>query len=934
MELSWLERLKKPQSLRLAVVEKPTSLYFQLFPVKDGLGITVVDESLKEIEVSYVDYFGYERHLLQTLDRIREQMDFSIDWDNPDQQILLHQHPYLIGLIRLCEKSLIDETGTPIRFSDERAALTLYLNPTDTNDQQLEAKHLFRSTSQTHSDFKIITEDAVLSDHMIYTIEPLGQGFANLPLFDCTFQRNDLVFFLSVYASQLDHTSLRYDDYRLQYSDEPFLSEPCLILEKVDSDQTLYLRVGQMMPGVDVERMKSYLLSRYAQINELEKTITIRPIEQTRQAELISTVEKLLRKSKSSGKGRGRVQDYILEEDMFIIDEELAREFVTQHLFTLIKSFKVIENQQLKAYNLQIKPPSLRVNLDHGIDFLEGSVELAFENESLNLFDVLRQYRKNQYITLSNGDKAILEEGYLRRLERIFKKKAKKDEVQVSFFDLPLVEEFLTTDQDQSPFKKSREVFEGFGNIEKSRVRLPAIQAKLRGYQLYGFKWLDYLHNQKLGGCLADDMGLGKTIQAITVLAKVYQKKNQQPSLVVGPRSLLQNWQMECQKFAPQLTTHIYYGSERNWKEASKAQVIITTYALMRNDIKTIKETKLHYAILDESQNIKNYEAQTTRAAYMLQAEHRLALSGTPIENNLTELYSLFRFINPGMFGTPAQFLADFGTPIQKHNDEGAIMALRKKIFPFILRRKKQDVLTDLPDKVEQTIIVEMGEEQKKLYEIRRRFFQDLIGREVASQGIQKSQFVIFQALNELRQIATIPEQYSDSKIMSAKRELLLEQLEETLANGHKALIFVNFLAAIELISEDLDKLGVGFVTMSGSTRNRQELVDRFQEDPDCRVFLMTLKTGGTGLNLTAASTVFIYDPWWNVAAEKQAIDRTHRIGQLNKVHAIRLIAAGTIEEKIRLLQEKKQELFDNVIGADSASQKSMTEQDITFILS
>ena len=209
----------------------------------------------------------------------------------------------------------------------------------------------------------------------------------------------------------------------------------------------------------------------------------------------------------------------------------------------------------------------------------------------------------------------------------------------------------------------------------------------------------------------------------------------------------------------------------------------------MRNDIKTIKETELYYAILDESQNIKNLEAQTTRASFMLKAQHRLALSGTPIENNLSELYSLFRFLNPAMFGSPAQFNADYATPIQKHNDEVAVNLLRKKIFPFVLRRKKKDVLQDLPDKVEQTIYVDMGEDQKKLYELRRRFYQEIINQEIAVKGIQQSQFVIFQALSELRQIATIPEQFSDGKIVSAKRELLIEQLEETIANGHKALI-------------------------------------------------------------------------------------------------------------------------------------------------
>jgi SNF2 family DNA or RNA helicase len=759
----------------------------------------------------------------------------------------------------------------------------------------------------------------------------LGPGFTSAPLFDSTFGKEDLTFFLSVYASQLEVLNLRYEGYQLHYAQEAIQSEPCLVFEKVDTDQTLYLRVGQSLPGIALDRMKSYLLTRYAQINELEQVITIRPIEQERHGQLVAHIEKLVRKK---GKGRGRSsQNYFLEDDTFIIGEEQAQEFITEHLPSLLESYKVMGSDQLKSYNIVARPPSLNLKLNHGIDFLEGAVELQFDDESLNLFDVLRQYRKQRYITLSNGNKAVLDEGYVKKLERLFRKKPKKDEAEISFFDLPLLEDLVSPEQDQSPFKRSRAVFEGFSKLKKKKAKLPPLKAKLRNYQVYGFKWLDYIHEQELGGCLADDMGLGKTLQAIAMLAKVYEGGETAPSLVVGPRSLLQNWKKECEKFAPQLSTHIYYGSDRNWEEAVQSQVIITTYAVMRNDIKTIVETALHYAILDESQNIKNLEAQTTRAAFMLNSKHRLALSGTPIENNLSELYSLFRFLNPGMFGTPARFNADYGTPIQKHNDQDAIALLRKKIFPFVLRRKKTDVLKDLPDKVEQTIVVDMGEEQKKLYELRRRFYQEIVHEEVASKGIKKAQFVIFQALNELRQIATIPEQFSEGKIVSAKRDLLLEQVQEAVANGHKALIFVNFLAAVELIGDALDDLGIDFVSMTGATRDRQSLVDRFQEDPNCRVFLMTLKTGGTGLNLTAASTVFLYDPWWNIAAEKQAIDRTHRIGQKNKVHAIRLIAAGTIEEKIRLLQEKKQELFENVIGADSAALKSMSEEDIDFIL-
>ena len=400
------------------------------------------------------------------------------------------------------------------------------------------------------------------------------------------------------------------------------------------------------------------------------------------------------------------------------------------------------------------------------------------------------------------------------------------------------------------------------------------------------------------------------------------------------PKSLLVNWEREVAKFAPQLKTYQYYGHNRNLSKAIKKDLILTTYAVVRNDIEKLQDLEFFYVVLDESQNIKNFQAQTTKAMMLLQSKHRLALSGTPIENNLSELYSLFRFLNPGMFGTLSQFNQKFMSPIQKHNDQLAMRHLRKKIYPFILRRLKQDVLDDLPDKTEQVLYVEMSKEQKKVYEERRQFYKQAIKQQIAEKGLQQSRFFVFQALNELRQIASIPEHYSDQAIASSKLETLIEHLFEAISNGHKVLIFVNYLAAIESISEKLDAEGISFVSMTGATRNRQILVDQFQGDPNCKAFLMTLKTGGTGLNLTAADRIFIFDPWWNVAAENQAIDRAHRIGQQNKVFAYKLITQHTIEEKILELQNLKKALFDNVIGADSSSLKSLDEEDINFILS
>ena len=362
-------------------------------------------------------------------------------------------------------------------------------------------------------------------------------------------------------------------------------------------------------------------------------------------------------------------------------------------------------------------------------------------------------------------------------------------------------------------------------------------------------------------------------------------------------------------------------------------QIILTTYAVVRNDVELLSKQKFHMVVLDESQTIKNVTAQQTRSVFLLNADHRFALSGTPIENNLSELYSLFRFINPGMFGSLDDFNRRYAAPIQ-HDDKDATADLRRKIFPFILRRLKKDVLNDLPERVEQTVYVDMEAPQERLYEQRRKYYLERIRESIATEGLHKSRFVMLQALSELRQIATVPENLSDGKISSAKLEVLADRVTEAVENGHKVVVFFNFIAGIEILGERLDRAGIGYEVMTGATHDRSGAVKRFQTDPDCRVFLMTLKTGGVGLNLTAADIVFIAEPWWNKAAEEQAISRLHRIGQKSTVFSFSLITHGTIEEKILQLQQMKAELFDSIISSDdAASPKTLTEDDINFIL-
>ena len=444
---------------------------------------------------------------------------------------------------------------------------------------------------------------------------------------------------------------------------------------------------------------------------------------------------------------------------------------------------------------------------------------------------------------------------------------------------------------------------------------------------------MKYLYDNKFGGCLADDMGLGKTVQAITLLSYIYPK-SKTPSLIVMPRSLLNNWEKELDKFNPNLSYYRYHGTERSPKELRKHNMILTTYAIVRNDIEKLKEVTFDTIILDESQNIKNMDSKISKAVMLLEGKHKFALSGTPIENSLSELYSLFRFINAGMFSTTKSFKQDYAVPIQTENNEDVARVLRAKISPFLLRRLKSDVLTELPAKQEQVIYVDMDDSHKKFYEQKRDYYKKILDTQIATHGINQSKFVILQAFNELRQIASAPELKSEkSDIVSSKVEQLFEMLEDIVANGHKVLIFANFLGSLDLIASKAESMGIEYLMMTGSTRDRESLVEKFQNDKKHSLFLMTLKVGGVGLNLTKADYVFIFDPWWNKSAENQAIDRVHRIGQKNRVFAYKMITKGTIEEKILELQMQKQDMTDMVISGDEGGLKQLTSTDLDYIL-
>lgn len=949
-----------------------------IHPITHIPTVKTVSTRLNPISVNPDQYQGVLATVLRSMSRAAQDFSFST-WDLPQKdgnmeaggmEVSLWQHPELMFMLARCSDYLVDSDGTPLKVSSETAPPVLQVTEdtiSDTRTCQTRVMLDTVSTSEENPAIQtVLTDSFVLgSDGVIYPVDSLSDGAQKLKQLEMQhLPLTDLEDYLSIFYSFVRNVGLRtFDGLRLTDHGETVETMPTLCFEKVDADRALYVRITSAIPD-DNDIVARLNLGVRASIG-MDKTVTLKHIIRRPLDESTDTLCRIIESHAPTKQARREIYQ---DEDFFIIPEETAAPFLTGGLPQLLRNFILVGADKLREYKVAPVQPKLRVNLSSGIDFLEGDAQVEFGTETMTLQDVLTAWRKQHYVVLSDGNRAIIADDYMRRLERIFDGKTRKGgKVRVSFFDLPEVEDLLSERLEGEVMQRHRQVYQGFNDLRHQQLQLPPINATLRDYQQEGVKWIKYLYDNHLGGCLADDMGLGKTIQTITVLSSIYSQpapatgeegkkrrgrkpKNTEqepvapkagkktpkplPTLIVMPRSLVFNWDNEIQKFAPWLNTYIYYGTARDLDQAMQAQVILTTYAVVRNDIEQLKDKKFLYVILDESQNIKNVSAQATQAIHLLHCEHRLALSGTPVENNLTELYSLFRFLNPAMFGTLDNFNQLYTYPIQRDSDKAALAQLQRKIYPFLLRRLKRDVLKELPDRIDQQLRIEMSDQQKRLYEKRRQYYKQIIGQNIQAEGVQKSQFIMFQALNELRQIASIPENFSDGKIASPKIDQLMDSLTEAVENGHKVVVFFNFLTGIELVADRLDKMGIGHVEMTGATTNREKVVARFQKTDDCKVMLMTLKTGGVGLNLTAADTVFIFEPWWNKAAEEQAINRLHRIGQTQKVLSYSIITADTIEDKILQLQQQKAELFESLISSDSSSTKMLSEEDINFILS
>ncbi len=461
----------------------------------------------------------------------------------------------------------------------------------------------------------------------------------------------------------------------------------------------------------------------------------------------------------------------------------------------------------------------------------------------------------------------------------------------------------------------------------------PGVNATLRPYQLDGLRWLQHLRRNDVGGVLADDMGLGKTLQTIAHLAlEKHSGRLDRPCLIIMPKSLVGNWDREIRKFAPQLRTLVLQGKSRHWQKQflHNYDVVLTTYPVLVRDAEELANTPYHLLVLDEAQAIKNPRSRANRAAAELEARHRLCLTGTPVENNLDELWALFDFLSPGLLGTGDEFRMRFRHPIERDGNEQQLALLRQRVAPFVLRRTKDQVAKELPPKTELVRPVEIHGAERELYESIRVAAHAEVRGLIRKKGLVASTVAILDALMKLRQVcchpALVSVQRAKTVTESAKFDVLFETLTQHLGQGRRILIFSQFARMLALISEELLRRGIRHTVLTGATRDRQSVIDTFQNGK-VDLFLISLKAGGTGLNLTRADTVIHYEPWWNPAAQSQATDRAYRIGQKNPVFVHNLIVAGSVEERMLRLQERKRHLADTILGGARAEFRFSEEE-------
>ncbi len=617
------------------------------------------------------------------------------------------------------------------------------------------------------------------------------------------------------------------------------------------------------------------------------------------------------------------------------------------------KAAKVLEDMEHQGVILEARDKKRFITgsiktftIISGIDWFDMKADVSFGGETVPLPRIVKAYlRGKRTIRLGAGKEGLLPLEWLERhrekleFSQSATQSGDKETMRFPVSQALLIDQMLSEAKEvraDKQFKAISDKIRAFSGIKPSDEP-PGFQGRLRGYQKEALGWFQFLRELGLGGILADDMGLGKTVQVLACLQQQKVNGGKTPSLIVVPTSLVFNWQAEAAKFTPELRIATYLGPGRHGTldECIKADIVLTTYGIMRRDISQIRMVEFDYAVLDESQAIKNPESVTSRAVRLINAKHKLCLTGTPLENHIGELWSQMEFLNPGMLGSKDRYMRRYAKPLTQ-GDRDVLSILRQMVKPFILRRAKEEVASELPEKQETIVRCTMTPEQETLYARLRDHYRATIMKTVADKGIKRSKIKVLEGLLRLRQAANHPALIGMDDIDSGKFLQLIELIEETVAGGHKALVFSQFTRMLGLIKRRLQEKGLTFEYLDGRTpqARRSERVANFQQNPDIQLFLISLRAGGLGLNLTAADYVFIVDPWWNPAVELQAVDRTHRIGQTRKVVIYRLISRDSVEEKVLKLQKKKQEIVSSILSGSRNMLANLSAKDLEVLFS
>lgn len=633
---------------------------------------------------------------------------------------------------------------------------------------------------------------------------------------------------------------------------------------------------------------------------------------------------------------------------LVLANDEKIYNFLSKEIEDYMKKFEVLVAEDFKKKDIKkIKIKSIGVKIENNL------LDINLEDFKFNIYeikDIINKYKlRKKFYRLKDGTYISLEKNSsLDYLENLTDNIEIEDEnVEENSIKLPIYRalylEKIFKNMPNTNIQKNEYYKNMISQIEDRQIDLstkipPKLNAELRTYQKIGYKWLRTLEQYKMGGILADDMGLGKTIQLLAVILSYVQKNkgNVKPSIIICPSSLALNWYNEIQKFTPTLKALVisddYLERKRKIEEIGKYQVIITSYDSLKRDIDLYENYCFKYVVADEAQYIKNNNTKNSKAIKTINAETKFALTGTPIENSLSELWSIFDFIMPGYLYKYKKFKELYETPIIKEQNEDVMNKLKKQIEPFVLRRTKGEVLTELPDKTVTILNNEMSEEQYNIYMSYMAQARKEIMSQIDINGFEKSQIKILSLLMRLRQICCHPKLFlREYEGESSKLNQCIEIIQDAVLGGHKILLFSSYTSMFEIIEEKLKNIGVKYLKLTGQTKvgERIELVDKFNTDENIKVFLISLKAGGTGLNLTGADMVIHYDPWWNLSAENQATDRTYRIGQKRNVQVYKLITKNSIEEKIYELQQKKAKLIDNMLSTDATFINKLSKDDI-----